>query len=50
MESRSRPTEVMANRPDKMIKIEKQQTCTLIYVAIPAYRNFMQNEAEKKLK
>jgi len=40
--------EVTANRPDIIIKEEK--TCTLIDVAIPADRNVVQKEAEKKLK
>ena len=40
--------EVTANRPD--IIIIKEKTCTLIDMAIPADRNFVQNEAEKKLK
>jgi len=42
--------EVTANRPDIIIKNKKEKTCTLIDVAIPAYRNTMQKEAEKKLK
>jgi hypothetical protein len=32
------------------IKYIKEKTCTLIDVAIPADRNFVQKEAEKKLK
>jgi len=40
--------EFTANRPDIIIK--KQETCTLIDVAIPADRNVLQKEAEKKLK
>jgi hypothetical protein len=39
-----------ANRPDIIIKTEKEKTCTLIDVAVPADRNVVQNEAEKKLK
>jgi hypothetical protein len=39
--------EVTANRPDIIIKSKK---CTLVNVAIPADRNFVQKEAEKKLK
>jgi hypothetical protein len=31
-------------------KNKKEKTCTLIDVAIPADRNFVQKEAEKKLK
>ena len=41
--------EVTANRPDIIIKNTKENTCTLIYVAIPVDRN-VQKEAEKKLK
>jgi len=36
-----------ANRPDIIIKNEKEKTCTLIDVAIPADRNVAQKEAEK---
>jgi len=43
-------TEVTANRPDIIIKNNKEKTCTLIDVAIPADRNVVQKEAEKKLK
>jgi hypothetical protein len=42
--------EVTANRTDIIIKNKKEKTCTLIDVAIPADRNVMQKEAEKKLK
>ena len=42
--------EVTANWPDIIIKNEKEKTCTLIDVAIPADRNVVQKEAEKKLK
>ena len=42
--------EVTANRPDRIIKNTKEKTCTLIDVAIPADRNVVQKEAEKKLK
>jgi len=41
---------VTANRPDIIIKNKKEKTCTLIDVAIPADRNVVQKEAEKKLK
>ena len=41
--------EVTANRPDIIIK-KKGKTYTLIDVAIPADRNVVQKEAEKKLK
>jgi hypothetical protein len=40
--------EVTANRPDIIIKNQKEKTCTLIDVTIPADRNCMQKEAEKK--
>jgi len=42
--------EVTANRTDIIIKNKKEKTCTLIDVAIPADRNAVQKEAEKKLK
>ena len=42
--------EVIANRPDIIIKNKKEKTCTLIDVAIPADRNVVQKDAEKKLK
>ena len=42
--------EVTANRPDIIIKNKKEKTWTLIDVAIPADRNAVQKEAEKKLK
>jgi hypothetical protein len=42
--------EVTANRPDIIIKNKKEKTCTLIHVAIPADRNVVQTEVEKKLK
>jgi hypothetical protein len=45
-----REREVTANRPDIIIKNKKEKTYTLIDVAIPADRNIVQNEAEKKLK
>ena len=41
---------VTANRPYIIIKNKKEKTCTLIDVAIPAERNVVQKEAEKKLK
>jgi hypothetical protein len=40
----------LASRPDIKKKKKKEKTCTLIDVAIPAHRNVMQKEAEKKLK
>jgi len=42
--------EFTANRPDILIKNKNEKTCTLIDVAIPADRNVVQKEAEKKLK
>ena len=42
--------EVTANRPDITIKNKKEKTCTLIVMAIPADRNVVQKEVEKKLK
>ena len=42
--------EVTANRPDIIIKNKKEKTCTLMDMAIPAYRNVVQKKAEKKLK
>ena len=35
---------------NKIIKNKKEKTCTIIDVAIPADRNVVQKEAEKKLK
>jgi hypothetical protein len=42
--------EVTANRPDIIIKNKKEKPCKLIDMAIPADRNVVQKEAEKKLK
>jgi hypothetical protein len=42
--------EVTVNRPDIIIKNKKEKTLTLIDVAIPAHRNVVQKEVEKKLK
>ena len=42
--------EVTANRPDIIIKNKKEKICTMIDVAIPADRNVVQKEAEKKSK
>jgi hypothetical protein len=42
--------EVTANRPDIIIEIKKEKTCTPIDVAITSDRNVVQKEAEKKLK
>ena len=44
-----RDREVTANRLDIIIKNKKEKTCTLIDVVIPANRNVVQKEAEKKL-
>jgi hypothetical protein len=41
---------VTTNKPDIIIKNKKEKTFTLIDVAIPADRNVVQKEAEKKLK
>jgi hypothetical protein len=38
------------NNNNNMIKNKKEKTCTLIDVAIPADRNVVRKEAEKKLK
>jgi hypothetical protein len=40
--------EVTANRPDIIIKNKKEKTCTPVDVAIPADRNVVQKEVEKK--
>ena len=45
-----REREVTANRPDIIIKNNKEKTCTLIDVAIYADRNVVQKEVENKLK
>jgi len=42
--------EVTANIANILIKNKKEKTCTLIDVAIPADRNVVKKEAEKKLK
>jgi hypothetical protein len=42
--------EVLANRPDIIVKNKKDKTCLLIDVAIPSDKNIIQKEAEKKLK
>jgi len=42
--------EVMANRPDMIIKNKQDKTYILIGVAVPADRNVVQKEVEKKLK
>jgi hypothetical protein len=42
--------EVLANRPDLIIKNMKDKICLLIDVAIPSDRNVIQKESEKKLK
>jgi len=40
--------EVTANKPDRIIKNNNENTCMLIYVAIPAERIALQREVEKK--
>jgi hypothetical protein len=42
--------EVLANRPDIIIKNKKDKTCLLIDVAMPSDKNVIQKEAEKKIK
>jgi hypothetical protein len=42
--------EVLANRPDIIIKNKKDKICLLIDVAIPSDRNLIQKESEEKLK
>jgi hypothetical protein len=42
--------EVLANRPDIIVKNNKDKTCLLIDVAIPSDKNVIQKGAEKKLK
>jgi hypothetical protein len=42
--------EVLANRPDTIIKNEKDQICFLVDVAIPLNKNVIQNESKKNLK
>jgi uncharacterized lipoprotein NlpE involved in copper resistance len=42
--------EVTANMADIIIRNKKEKTCTLIDVAMPADRNVVQKEVEKKLK
>jgi len=42
--------EFTANRPDIIIKNKKEKTSTLIDMLMPADRNVVQKEAEKKLK
>ena len=37
------------NRPDIIIKNQKEKTCTLIDVAIPADRNVLQKERKRSL-
>jgi hypothetical protein len=42
--------DVLANRPDIIIKNKKDKTCLFIDVAIPSDKDVIQKEAEKKLK
>jgi len=41
---------VTENKPDRIITNKKEETCILIDVAIPAERNIVQKEPEKKIK
>jgi hypothetical protein len=50
MESRGPDRQVLASRPDIIIKNKKDKICLLIDVAIPPDRNVIQKETEKKLK
>jgi hypothetical protein len=42
--------EVLANRPDIIVKNMKDVICLLTDVAIQSHRNLIQKEAEKKLQ
>jgi hypothetical protein len=42
--------EVLANRPDTIIKNKKDKICLVIDVVIPSDRNVIQKESENKLK
>jgi hypothetical protein len=42
--------EILANRPDIIIKNKRERICTLIDVSVPSYRNETYKEVEKKLK
>jgi hypothetical protein len=42
--------EITTNRPDIIIKNKKEKICILIDVAMPAERNVVLKEAEKKQK
>jgi hypothetical protein len=42
--------EFMANRSDMIIQNTQEETCVLTDVALPADRNVVQKEAEKKPK
>jgi hypothetical protein len=42
--------QVLANRPDLIIKKKTDEICLLIDVAIPSDRNVIQEEAENKFK
>jgi hypothetical protein len=41
--------EILANRPDIIIKNKKDEICLLIDVAIPSDKNVIQKESENKL-
>jgi hypothetical protein len=45
-----RDREVLANRPDLIVKNKKDKTCLFIDVAIPSEKNVIQKEAGKILK
>jgi hypothetical protein len=42
--------QVLTNRPDIIVKNNKDRTCLLTDVTIPSDRTVIQNEAERKLK
>jgi hypothetical protein len=50
VESRGTKREVVANRPDVIIKNKKDKIFLLVDEAIPSDRNVIQKETENKLK
>jgi hypothetical protein len=42
--------DVLANRPDIIVKNKMDKTCLLIDVAIPSDKNVIKKEAQNKLK
>jgi hypothetical protein len=42
--------EVLANRPDIIVKNKKERICTLIDVSVPSDRNVTHKEVENKLE